>query len=125
MNPRGSAPLLAMRQAGQRPAAPVWITYGDFRDPDWWRWTHSADKPELLVRPEDPIERLDLRCVVGLNVVLFFPDWSAAVSRLYERLQEYAREIAVMSPGFEADIGWRWTKAAGQHDFCQPERRAA
>lgn len=127
MTPRGAAPLIAMRQSGQRPAGSVWISFGNFLEPDWWRWSNTCDRPELLIRPGDPIERLDLRCLLGLDLILFFSDWCASVSRLHDRLTEYAKEIAVMSPAFEADIGWRWINGVGRVPFeqAQPARRVA
>lgn len=117
MIPRGAAPLIAMRKAGNRPAGFVFVSFGDFREPDWWRWADTCEKPELLIRPEDPIERLDLRCVVGLDLILFFSEWSEAVGKLYERLTEYAQEIAVESPAFDTDIGWWWVRGVGRIGF--------
>jgi hypothetical protein len=117
MNPRGAAPLVAMRESGTRPAGFVFVSYGDLPDPDWWRWANTLGHPQILVRPTDPIERLDLRCLVGLNVILDFAEWSPGVARLYERLTEYAQEIAVESPAFEADIGWWWVRGVGRIGF--------
>lgn len=119
MTPRGAAPLIDMRLAGQRPSRDVWVTYGDFREPDWHRWAETCGAPEILVRPGDPIDRLDFRCLVELRVVLFFGDWNERVGQLYERLQEYALEIVVMSPCFDSDIGWWWLKRYGQVEFNQ------
>lgn len=130
MIPRGAEQLIAMRLEGWRPSKDVWITYGDFREPgrsvertkpvvftDWSKWDVSSDSPELLIRPEDSIERIDLRCVAGLGVVLFFVEWSEKVARLEERLREYAAEITVMSPSFDDDIGWWWRRGIGQTDI--------
>ncbi len=117
MIPRGAAPLIAMRKAGQRPVGYVFVNYGDLREPDWWRWANTCNEPELLIRPEDPIERLDLRCVVDLKLILFFTEYCAPAVRLYERLTEYAQEIAVESPAFESDIGWWWVRGVGRIAF--------
>lgn len=127
MTPRGAAPLIAMRRSGARPAAAVWVTLGDFPAPDWWRWSDTCHRPEIIVRPEDPLDRLDLRCLVGLDVILFFATYDERAARLYERLQDYADEIAVMSPAFDDDIGWRWIKGLGQVGFGEAiaDRRAA
>jgi hypothetical protein len=100
--------------SGKRLSADVWVNVGDFREPDWHRWTETEHQPELLVRPEDPIDRLDLRCLLGLRVTLFFAAWDARVAALYERLQEYADEIAVLSPCFELDCGWYWVRGFGR-----------
>jgi hypothetical protein len=125
MTPRGAAQLIAMRMDGRRPAGDVWVNFGDFREPDWWRFTETSHHPEILIRPEDPIERIDLRCIVGLSVVFFFAEWGDTVARLYERLQDFAAEICVMSPCFESDIGWWWTRKSGQIDFNERWRLTA
>ena len=114
MTPRGAAPLIAMRQAGYRPAADVWLSYGDFKEPDWWKWAETCNAPELVVHPADPVDRLDLRCLVGLKVVLFAAEWSPTVGKLYDLLTKYAEEICVMSPVFDGDIGWYWLKDHGR-----------
>jgi len=131
MTPRGGAPLIATRKRGQRPAGSVWVNYGDFVEPDWWRWSNTTDTPELLVRPGDPIVRLDLRCLIDLDLVLFAAAWSDPVSHLYERLQEYAREILIQVVAFEGDIGWWWLRDVGRIEFGERhlvksgDRRAA
>ena len=117
MIPRGAEPLIVLRKSGQRPSGLIWLEVGDFPDPDWWKWANTADRPQILIRPEDPIERLDLRCFLGLDVILFAEEWTDQVARLYERLQEYAQEIAVLSPAFEIDIGWWWIRGVGRIEF--------
>ena len=117
MTPRGASALIAMRKSGTVPAGEVWITIGDGQEPDWWQWSNTYQTPQILVRPADPVERLDLRCIVGLKTLFFFASWDDRVARIYERLQEYAEEIAVMSPAFDTDIGWRWIKRYGRVEF--------
>lgn len=117
MTPRGGAPLIEMRMAGMRPAGPVWINMGDFPDPDWWRYSNTASHPEIVVRPDDPLDRLDFRCIFGLEVTLFFQHYGDRAIMLYEKLIDYAAEILVTSPDFGEDIGWWWLKKYGQVDF--------
>lgn len=117
MIPRGAAHLIAMRKAGKRIDCEVWITLGDFIETKWEKYSNTCDKPELLIRPEDPIERMDLRCVAGLKVILFFSAYDSRAIRLFERLQEYCAEIAVMSPEFDEDIGWRWIRGIGRVEY--------
>lgn len=114
MIPRGAQPLIDRRLQNWRPQRPVWIQYGDFLEPAWWRYIETKESPEILVRPEDPIEQLDLRCVVGLLVTYVFREWDVRVARLYERLQDYAAEIIVMSPCFDLDCGWFWVRGYGE-----------
>jgi len=106
-----------MRLAGQCPAGEVWITVGEGREPDWSKWSNTAGQPEILIRPEDPLERLDLRCVMGLNVILFTDAWDDRSARVHDMLTEFCNEIAVMSPDFELNIGWRWIKDIGRVEF--------
>ncbi len=117
MTPRGAAPLVAMRMSGQVPSADVLVNHGDLPEPDWWKWANSCDKPEILIRPEDPIERLDLRCIVGLRITLFMAQYSDKAALLFERLQEYATEIVALSPDFEGDLGMWWLPKYGVIDF--------
>lgn len=127
MIPRGAEHLINLRMEGWKPSKDVWLTYGDFREPgrkgdrsrpivftDWRKWELSSTSPQLLIRPEDNIERIDLRCIAGLRIVFVFDQWCDKVSRLNDRLQEYAKEIIVMSPCFDEDIGWIWHKRYGQ-----------
>lgn len=116
MLPRGAEPLIAMRKSGVKPSL-TWVSYGDFIEPDWWRWSNTAKSPELLIRPEDQVERVDLRCIVGLSIIFFFSDWNSKAARLFDRLCEYAAEVVVMSPDFEDDIGWRWIKGIGRFEL--------
>lgn len=117
MIPRGADALLKMRITGQRPAAEVWVGVGDMREPDWWKWSNTADMPEILVRPEDPIERLDFRCLMGLRVILLTREWDDRAARIHAILEDYVEEIAVMSPAFELDVGWRWIKKYGRVEY--------
>jgi len=125
MLPRGSFPLVAMRQAGQKPAGFVWVSFGEFKEPDWNRWANTQFSPELVVLPADPVDRLDFRCLIGLRVILFLSNYNDKAALLFERLQEYASEIDVMSPDFDLDIGWHWSKKSGQRDFGTAERMVA
>lgn len=117
MTPRGAAPLIAMRLGGQVPTSDVWVSYGNLPDPDWWKWANTCNQPEILVRPEDPIDRLDLRCLVGLRVTLFLATYDDTAAKLFKRLQEYASEIVCQSPDFAEDIGFWWLPRYGVIDF--------
>lgn len=125
MTPRGAKPLIEMRKAGRKPADAVWVSYGKFSEPDWDKWASSQFSPELVVLPADPVDRLDFRCLIGLRVILFMSSYDDKAANLFERLQEYASEIDVMSPDFAVDIGWHWTKKSGQRDYGASESRAA
>lgn len=106
MLPLGSAPLIAMRKSGHAPDATVWVSYGDFPDPQWHKV--SPYLPELIVGFNDPIERLDLRCLVKLPVTLYLKRYDDKAARLFERLKDYASEIVCLSPDFDDDLGFWW-----------------
>jgi len=115
MTPFGAEPLIKLRQNGKRPVGRVWINYGDDCVAlEWRRWCDTQFQPTLTIRTTDPIERLDFRCLVGLDVTFHFAEWDARVARLLERLKEYAPEIAVISPCFEDDLGFWWIRGQGQ-----------
>ncbi|MCX7178515.1 MAG: hypothetical protein NTX56_06955, partial [Proteobacteria bacterium] len=77
------------------------------------------DMPEILIRPDDPIDRLDLRCLVDLDVFLIADEWSTSLSRVFELIQEYATTISVMIAGFDTDIGFHWVRGIGRVEFGQ------
>jgi hypothetical protein len=114
MLPLGAKPLLDMRMCGQAPAG-VWVSYGDFPDPQWHRWADI--EPEVVVRYTDPIDRLDLRCLVKLPVTLFLARYDDKAAVLFSRLQDYASEIVCLSPDFEGDIGFWWLPRYGTIDY--------
>lgn len=117
MLPLGAAPLIALRKSGECPAGQVWVSYGDFKDPQWQRYANSLRSPELVVRFADPIDRLDLRCVVKLPVTLFLSRYDDRAALLFSRLQEYASEIVMQSPDFGEDIGMWWLPKYGVIEF--------
>lgn len=118
MLPLGAAPLIAMRKAGQAPAGSVFVEYGDdCRNPDWHRWSDTMHSPSLVVRFADPVERLDFRCLVGLEVVLVMCRYDTKAADLFSRLQQYATEVAALSPDFDDDIGLWWVPRYGVRPF--------
>lgn len=116
MLPLGAAPLIAMRKAGEAPAG-VWVNYGNFRQPDWHRWANTMHSPELVVGFDDPVERLDFRCLFKLPVTLYFARYDDKAALLFHRLQDYAAEIVMLSPDFEGDLGMWWLPKYGVIDF--------
>jgi len=113
MKPRGSDNLFKMRIGGETPNH-VWIDYGNGKTHDW---LGMGLGPTLRVLTTDPIERLDLRCVVGLDVILEPFGWDNKASELYERLQQYAATIYVVSLSFEPEMGWAWHKRYGRREL--------
>lgn len=114
MVPRGAEELIKMRLSGSRPVLPITILVGEYKDPSWWRYTNTAGLVEILVRPEDNIERLDFRCLTSLSTIMILFEYGKRDIRLYERIQKYADEILVLCPEFDVDLGWRWIKKYGR-----------
>ena len=61
-------PLAAMRLAGKRPAGAAWLWLGDYAPTRWHRWHDTTI--EIAIPPTAAIERLDLRPLVGLRVIV-------------------------------------------------------
>jgi hypothetical protein len=65
---RGAEQLVAMRLRHRRPAM---VDIETERDPQRWCDTWRADgfaNAQLLIEPTENVDRLDLRCVVGLVI---------------------------------------------------------
>lgn len=117
MIPRGADALIKLRLSGKRPENDIFILVGEGREPDWWKYSNTIEQPELLILPTDPLERLDLRCVHGLRVIMVCLVWDDREARVLDMLTEHANEVAVMSPAFDTDIGWRWIRGYGRVEF--------
>jgi len=99
---RGHEALVAMRRRGVRP---VMADISDGMDGlgcwrDWQDWTGTA---QIEVQPGDSISRLDLRCLVGLFVIVSGTDESR-VKRLHDACVE-AGASAVMATVYERTAG--------------------
>jgi hypothetical protein len=113
MLPLGAAPLLAMRKAGNVPDGSVWVSYGNFSETGWHLYGDTLSLPELVVRFDDPIDRLDFRCLVKLDVTLYLARYDDNAALLFARLQDYAAEIVMLSPDFDEDLGMWWLPRYG------------
>ena len=67
----GHQPLIAMRMAGKRPA---YVSLWDEPGIDFAKHPELQAFPDVRITPEDVPERLDLRFVVGLPVVVTVSD---------------------------------------------------
>lgn len=84
---RGHEALIALRKTGVRPQI-VFIEAGIDHAETWRTW--QDDTPEhayVEVGPDDAISSLDLRFVVGMNVVISGPD-ERRVGAVYRLCQE-------------------------------------
>ena len=106
MKPINADGLMALRNAGKRPAGLLPINIGNYR----------SFPGELTITPDMPVDRLDLRCVIGLDVQLFAESWGNREAAIYGRLREYADEILVTIVDFGDDVGWWWVKRWPEND---------
>jgi hypothetical protein len=65
---RGHQPLIAMRLKHRKP---TFVSVDVGVNPKWLcdHWHEQGLQPHLLIEPSDPIDRLDLRFLVGLSLV--------------------------------------------------------
>lgn len=102
-------PLAAMRLAGKRPAGEVWLWLGDYAPSRWERWADST--VEISIPPAAAIERLDLRPLVGLRVIVVAPTYNRPLLRFLSRLKGYAIAIeCFVLDWMPADLGMRWER---------------
>lgn len=110
-------PLAAMRMAGELPAGSAWLYLGEFDQPRWWIWRGGA--VEVVVQPDAPMERLDLRSLVGLRVCVLAATYNRALLRLCARIKEFAASLDVFVLDWLPDcLGMRWDR--GQADDWAP-----
>lgn len=108
---QGQDQLLALRRAGRIPADGVYIEVCRKRGV-FPRSQQEADgeRMRLTIAPEEPVDRLDLRCVIGLEVVvLAYPDAPAAGA-------VHAVCEACVAAGAKVVIGLQF------HDEAEPTR---
>ena len=102
-------PLEAMRLAGRRPAGHVWLWLGDYAPSRWERWADST--VEISIPPAAAVERLDLRPLVGLRVIVVADTYSRPLLRFLARLKEYAVAVeCFVLDWMPADLGMRWER---------------
>ena len=110
-------PLAVMRMAGELPAGSVWLYLGEFDQPRWWIWRGGA--VEVVVQPDTPMERLDLRPLVGLRVCVLAATHNRALLRLCARIKEFAAGLDVFVLDWLPDcLGMRWDR--GQTEDWMP-----
>lgn len=102
----GHEPLIAMRMNGRCPQGLVWIEIGKTREKDWRNWPINPDAdgdlhPMIEVSRQDRLSSLDLRCVVGMRVVVQGEDEARTirVAELVHEAKAKACYVTVYKPG--------------------------
>lgn len=60
------------------------------------------------------VERLDLRCLVGLSVFIHAEQYTDKLARLYQRVKEHAAFVMVAITDFGDELGWKWHRLHGE-----------
>lgn len=96
----GHETLIALRRRGWKPA--VVAIHVDRAQP-----CQTGEVLEIVVRPEEPVEQLDLRCLLGLDVVV-----AAEQDDGHQRTVR-ALCMAAVNAGAARVLGGEWKRAAG------------
>lgn len=95
---RGHEPIVQARLQG---LVPAWVLVNDYPCPtDWTTW---GDVPTVCV-DQDPIDRLDLRFLVGVKVSVTSPDL-ARVQALFQKIRAAGASL-VGAGHIQADKHW-------------------
>lgn len=106
-------PLEAMRLSGKRPAGATWLWLGDYAPTRWDRWADSS--VEIAIPRAAAIERIDLRPLVGLRVIVVADTYSRPLLRFLARLKEYAAAVEVfILDWMPNDLGMRWERGQAE-----------
>jgi hypothetical protein len=128
MSPNTLALLLKVRRSGHRPASNGVVIEFD-NDPFHSRQRHSwVEQQESFARVHLPLDTrvdlIDLRCVVGLYVMLETPTWTDAAGRLVERIRQAApRSLlvcitdAMLAASNDSFGGFAWLPKVGDLTF--------
>lgn len=73
-----------------------------------------TDAKEIALSEFVNVERLDLRCLVGMSVFIHAERYSNKLARLYERTKQHAAFVMVAVADFGDDLGWKWHRLHGE-----------
>lgn len=110
--PKGLEMLVEIRRARKLPNdRSVSINVGDqWKDPDWIRVLSLGAWPEGVIRTEDRVKDLDLRCLSGLHVFIHCQTFTQQVAELYEAVQRFASYVALVVLDWADPISEEWRK---------------
>lgn len=69
---------------------------------------------EIALSESVNVERLDLRCLVGLSVFIHSEQYTDKLVRLYQRVKEHAAFVMVAITNFGDELGWKWHRLHGE-----------
>jgi hypothetical protein len=98
---RGHEPIIALRQRDQKPSDFVEVLMQPFpRRQDWAQ--REFCRGRVFVEPSDAIDRLDLRFLVGCDVMVDGED-AERIQRLYAALQRHKARRVIANCGRVVD----------------------
>lgn len=69
---------------------------------------------EIALNDSVNVERLDLRCLVGMSVFIHAEHYTDKLVRLYQRVKEHASFVMVAITDFGDELGWQWHRLHGE-----------
>lgn len=108
---RGHEHLIALRRRGVRPMMAA-VDMDEMPWRDWADWPDWTTTPQISVGADESIRRLDLRCFVGLPVLLSGSDeartremLAALLAAGSPRVIAFCGRVGIDSMGIEVDYG--------------------
>jgi len=115
--------LERMRLKGKKPPM-VFIAVDPDAPSDWFAWRETWALPTLGVTSDMPVDRLDLRVLVGLNVIVITDRYSPWVAGLYEALKSIPVAYVALCvrdwATADGDIGLHWSARSGDVSLLEP-----
>lgn len=114
--------LAKARLQGAKPAV-VFVTIGGKQLP-WWK---DGTACEVVIGDREPVGRLDLRPLVGCDVIVIAWQRDARLRAVVGRLQALpAERMTVLSSADPDDLGHVWERDSGWRRLCDgPKAEAA
>ena len=72
------------------------------------------ESKEIALSDSANVDRLDLRCLVGLTVFIHAEHYTDKLVRLYQRVKEHAAFVMVAITDFGDELGWKWHRLHGE-----------
>ena len=111
-NIHGLRSLLDLRTAGRKPAEAILLTFSDSEGQA--RFVTTYTDSEGVVRSSDNIDTLDLRPLIGLEVIVCVQAFGERENRFFLRLQQYAADVILLVTDWAtqstSELGLRWTR---------------
>lgn len=116
--------LERMRLKGKKPPT-VFVEVDPDAPSDWFAWRETWALPVLGVSSDMPVDRIDLRVLIGLRVIIIADRYSVWVSMLYEAMKAQqpaylALCIRAWATDGDGDVGLHWTAASGDVSLLEP-----